>query len=162
MEEKMLHANLLNTEDIDPNAFRHGPFQSACLQLSALRKKGSTKWTPQQVKEKLMEIATEGAEGEEDSVIEDMFDHGVSLSPVVLELARREQLTCYVLCGRRLADKIAPPNRNNNEPLVFAEWDGRWYLYTGVKTKEKVAHMAIRPPREVPKTIVKTDRFISK
>ena len=65
----MINANLLNTEDIDPNAFQGTPFESLCLQLSALRNDGRTKWTPQQVKEKLIEIAAEGAEDREDILL---------------------------------------------------------------------------------------------
>ena len=30
--KQMLHANLLNTEDIDPNAFRGNRFESVCFQ----------------------------------------------------------------------------------------------------------------------------------
>ena len=40
---------------------------------------------------------------------------------------------------------------------MFAEWDGRLYFYTGAKIKEKVAHMVVRPAREIPRVVLKTD-----
>ena len=68
------------------------------------------------------------------------------LRAAVLRFAEKNDLTCYVLCGRSLEHKITAPKRNNIEPLIFAEWDRRLYFYKGAKTKEKVAQMVVRPP----------------
>ena len=61
---KMIHANLFNAKDIDPAALEGDPFESVCLQLANQQKRGRPRWTPQEIKEKLIEIA---AEGEEDT-----------------------------------------------------------------------------------------------
>ena len=153
----MLHANLLNTHEIDPNAFRGNRLESVCAQISATRKKGKNIWTPQRVKEELIELAADDFE-KDDEVLEAILTHNIHiLQAVVLRFAEKNGLTCYALHGRRLQHKITPPRRNNVEPLVFAEWDGRLYFYTGAKIKEKIAHMVVRPPREIPTVVLKTD-----
>ena len=155
--KQMLHANLLNTEDIDPNAFRGNRFESVCFQISSTRKKGKQIWTPQRAKEQLIELAAEDTD-RDDEVLEAILTTNVAfLKATVLKFAEKNDLTCYVLCGRRLEHKITAPKRNNVEPLIFAEWDTRLYFYTGAKTKEKVAHMVVRPPREIPAVVLKTD-----
>ena len=134
----MLHSNLLNTEDIDPKAFRGNRFESVCFQISSTRKKGKQIWTPQRAKEQLIELAA-GHIDRDDEVLEAILTANVAfLKATVLQLVEKNHLTCYVLCGRRLEHKITAPKRNNVEPLIFAEWDGRLYFYTGAKTKEKV------------------------
>ena len=50
--KQMLHSNLLNIEDINPNAFSEGRFESVYAQISATRKKGKQIWTPEQVRDK--------------------------------------------------------------------------------------------------------------
>ena len=129
--KQMLHSNLLNTEDINPNAFFEGRFESVCAQISATRKKGKQIWTPEQVRDKLVEVAAEDIE-RDDEVLEAMLQANVAfIKAAVLRFAEKNHLTCYVLCGRRLEQKVTPPKRNNVEPLILAEWDGRLYFYTG-------------------------------
>ena len=65
----MLHANLLNTHEIDPNAFRGNRLESVCAQISATRKKGKNIWTPQRVKEELIELAADDFK-KDDEVLE--------------------------------------------------------------------------------------------
>ena len=150
----MLHANLLNTQDIDPNAFRGNPLESVCVQISATRKKGKNIWTPERAKEELIELVAGDFE-EDDEVLEAMLKDNIHiLQAVVLRFAEKNGLLCYALHGRRLQHKITPPRRNNVEPLVFAEWDGRLYFYTGANIKEKVAHMVVRPAREIPRVVL--------
>jgi len=152
--KQMLPANLLNTEDIDPNAFCVNRFESVCLQISATRKKGKQIWTPQRFKE-LLELAAEGVE--QDEVLETMLRADVTfLLCLVLGCAEKHEITCYALLGRRLAYKTTPPTRSNVESLFFVEWDDRLYFHTGAQTQEKVAHMVVRPPREIPAVVLKT------
>ena len=99
--KQMLHANLLNTEDIDPNAFRGNRFESVCLQISSTRKKGKRIWTPQRAKEQLIELAAEDVD-RDDEVLEASLTANVAfLKATVLKFAEKNYLTCYVLCGRR-------------------------------------------------------------
>ena len=114
--KQMLHSNLLNTEDIDPKAFRGNRFESVCLQISATRKKGKQLWTPQRVKAEMIELAAEDLE-RDDEVLEAVF-----LKATVLKFVEKNDLTCYVLCGRRLEHKIAAPKRNNLEPWGIRVW----------------------------------------
>ena len=153
----MLHANLLNTQDIDPNSFRGNPLESVCVQISATRKKGKNIWTPQRAKEQLIELAAEDIDRDVEVLEASLTANVAFLKATVLKFAERNDLTCYVLCGRRLEHKITAPKRNNVEPLIFAEWDTRLYFYTGAKTKEKVAQMVVRPPREIPREALQTD-----
>ena len=135
--KQMLHATLLNTEDIDPNAFRGNRFESVCWQMSSTRKKGKQIWTPQRAKEQLIELAAEDIH-REDEVLEASLTANVAfLKAAVLKFAEKNDLTCYVLCGRRLEHKITAPKRNNVEPLIFAEWDGRLYFHTGGKNQRE-------------------------
>ena len=109
--KQMLHANLLNTEDIDPNAFRGNRFESVCFQISSTRKKGKQIWTPQRAKEQLIELAAEDID-RDDEVLEAILMANVAdLKTTVLKFAEKNCLTCYVLCGRRLKHKITAPKR---------------------------------------------------
>ena len=153
--KQMLHANLLNTEDIDPNAFRGNRFESVCFQISSTRKKGKQIWTPQRAKEQLIELAAEDTDRDDEVLEAILTTNATFLKATVLKFAEKNDLTCYVLCGCRLEHKITAPKRNNVEQLIFAEWDRRLYFYTGAKTKEKVAQMVVRPPRGIPTVVLK-------
>ena len=62
----MLHANLLNTHEIDPNAFRGNRLESVCAQISAARKKGKNIWTPQRAQEELIELVADDFEQDDE------------------------------------------------------------------------------------------------
>ena len=69
----MLHANLMNTDDIDPKAFHGNIFESVCAQLSSTRKKGKRIWTDSEIRDQLMEalaVDEETLQMEEDSMTE--------------------------------------------------------------------------------------------
>ena len=110
--------------------------------------------TPQRVKEELIEVAAEYIE-RDDEDLETMLKATVAFfQAAVLRFADKNYLTCYALYGLLLEHKATAPKRNNVEPLIFAEWDRRLYFYTGAKTKEKVAQMVVRPPREIPTVVL--------
>ena len=118
--KQMLHANLLNTEDIDPNAFHGNSFESVCLQISSTRKKGKQIWTPQRAKEQLIELAAEDIDRDVEVLEASLTANVAFLKATVLKFTEKNYLTCYVLCGRRLEHNITAPKRNNVEPLIFA------------------------------------------
>ena len=87
--KQMLHSNLLNTQDIDPKAFRGNRFESVCLQISPMRKKGKQIWTPQRAKEQLIELAAEDIE-RDDEVLEAILTTNVAfLKATVLKFAEK-------------------------------------------------------------------------
>ena len=155
----MIISNLFNAEDIDPNALEGDPFESVCLQLASLKKRGRPKWTPQEVKSKLIEIALQGAEEDTDENIESFlrFAGSSALAELLVKLAEHERLCCYVLKGRTLVKKVEPQNRDSHTTtLVFNDWGRRIYCY-GEATRLSVRHTSVR---EMPKVPAKTVRFL--
>ena len=89
----MLHANLLNTQDIDPNAFRGNRLESVCVQINATRKKGKNIWTPQREKEEIIELAADDLE-QDDEVLEAMLQANIAvLKATVLQFAENNKCT---------------------------------------------------------------------
>ena len=107
----MINSNLFNAEDIDPNALEGDPFESVCLQLASLKKRGRPKWTPQEVKSKLIEIALQGAEEDTDENIESFlgFSGPSTLAQFLVKFAEHERLCCILLEGGR---RRAPMHSN--------------------------------------------------
>ena len=149
----MISSNLFNAEDIDPNALEGDPFESVCLQLASLKKRGRPKWTPQEVKSKLIEIALQGAEEDTDENIESFlrFAGSSALAELLVKLAEHERLCCYVLKGRTLVKKVEPQNRDSHATtLVVNDWGRRIYCYREA-TRLSVRHMPFRKHRRANK-----------
>ena len=139
---KMIHSNLFDAKDIDPAAREGDPFESVCLQLANLQKRGRPRWTPQEIKEKLIEIAVEGEEDTDENIQSLLTCAGSAvLTDVLLEFAQKEQLCCYAFKGHTLVQKVEPGKKDTHATtLVFNEWGGRIYCY-GEATRLSVRQM---------------------
>ena len=104
---KMIHANLFNAKDIDPAALEGDPFESVCLQLANQQKRGRPRWTPQEIKEKLIEIAAEGEEDTDENIQNFLtFAGSEVLADVLLKFTQKERSCCYAFKGHTLLQKV--------------------------------------------------------
>ena len=109
----MINFTLFNAKDIDPSALVGNPFESVCLQLTNLQKQGRPRWTSQEIKSKLIEIA---AKDEDEADTDENFENYLTfagstvLVDALIKLAEKERLRCYVLNGHTLVQKAEPEN----------------------------------------------------
>ena len=78
-------------------------------------------------------------------VLEAMLNNIEYLKAAVLSFVEKNDLTCYVLGGRRLQRKITASKQRDVESLVFTEWGQRLYFYTGKKPKIRCAKWWFAP-----------------
>ena len=125
----MIHSNLFNAKDIDPAAFVGDALEGACLQLAGLQRNGRPRWTADGVKMKLIEVAAQGDADADENMQAFLALSGAqgstALPDAVVDLAAKERITCYALCGQTLVKKTVPAStdhhalrRPDRRPLV--------------------------------------------
>jgi len=169
----MLYSHLFNAKDIDPAAFAGDALESACAQLAKLQKRGRPRWTVDEVKSKLVEIAVEGWEQEPPEVAIRFLANGSAsycsdeaewvrdrptLPECILKLAEQECIACYMLHGHTLVQKVMPDTRDHDaNTLVFNYWAGRVYCYNGASAKLAVRQMTVRGVQQIPQISIKKE-----